>query len=126
MKLTRIAIAAGLLATSGAAAAQSANDARCLLLSNAFAKQAKDAQAQKLAEASLYFYLGRIATGETAAKMKALFDAQTKTITDANAGNLMNECVKDFQSKMDLVGSLGTPPAGAAAPTTPPKKPEGR
>lgn len=124
MKLTRIAIAALLLGTSGAAAAQSATDARCLLLANAFAKQASDAQAQKLAEAALYFYLGRIGTAETPAKMKALFDAQTKTITEANAGNLMNDCVKDFQTKMQLVNSVS--PAPPAAATTPQKKPEGR
>ena len=40
--------------------AQSANDLQCLLVSNAFAKNATDANQQKAAEASLYFYLGRV------------------------------------------------------------------
>jgi len=106
MKITRIAIAAALLAMSGAAAAQSAIEARCILLSSAFAKEMKDANAQKLAEASLYFYLGRINGQPTTAQMKALLDEQAKTITDANAGALMGDCVKPVQAKVQLLQSL--------------------
>ncbi len=116
MKIARIAIAAALLTASGGAAAQSATDLGCLLISNAFAKDAKDANAQKLAQASVYFYLGRIGTSATAAQLKAQMDAQAKTITQANAGAKMNACVQDFQSKMQLVESLGPGPAKPAAP----------
>jgi hypothetical protein len=119
MKTLRIAVAASLLATGAAASAQSATDARCILLSSAFAKETSDANAQKLAEASFYFYLGRIAATATSAQLKALFDQQGKTVTDATAGGIMNDCVKDFQSKVQLIQSLaGKPPA----PATPPKK----
>jgi len=121
MKSLPIALAAAaLLATSGAASAQSANDARCILLSSAFAKESKDANAQKVAEATFYFYLGRISTQETPAQLKALFEQQGKTLTDATAGNIMDSCAKEFRAKMDLINSLGGPPP--AAPATPPKK----
>jgi len=118
--MTRLSIitAVALLATSGAAAAASANDARCILLSSAYAKQTQDANAQKLAEAAFYFYLGRLAPQETAAQLKVVLDQQAKTITDATAGDLMNTCAKDFQSKVELINSLGGPPPTA----TPPKK----
>lgn len=121
MKFNAIAVGAALLATSGAATAQSATDARCILLSNVFAQQVKDANAQKAAEASLYFYLGRISSAATAAQMKALFESQGKTITNANAGALMSDCAKAVQTKVDMLQSLAPQPAAAkpAKPTPP-------
>jgi hypothetical protein len=119
MNTRHVAIAAALLATGGTAAAQTATEARCIILSNAFAKEAKDANAQKLAEASLYFYLGRIAGQPTAAQMKAVMDQQAKTITQANAGTLMQECILPVESKVALLEALSTP---LQPPATPPKK----
>ena len=119
MKALTITLAAALIATSGAAAAQSANDARCLLLSSAFAKQTQDPNAQKLAEASFYFYLGRIASTATAAQLKTLFDTQAKGLTDAAAPGLMTACAKEFQGKVEMLNSLGGNPPAAS---TPPKK----
>jgi hypothetical protein len=116
MKFPAIALGAALLATSGAAAAQSATDARCILLSNVFAQQAKDANAQKAAEASLYFYLGRISSGATAAQMKTLFEGQGKTITNANAGSLMSDCAKAVQTKLDMLQSIAPPQQAKPAP----------
>jgi len=117
MKTFRIATAAAaLLLTGAAASAQSASDARCILLANAYAKDAKDANAQKLAEAAFYFYLGRIGGQATGPQLKSLLDQQGKTITEAAAGGLMNNCIKDFQSKVQLIQSLSTPPPA------PPKK----
>src|SRR4051794_39360567 len=106
MKFLTISIAAALLTASGAASAQTATDAGCILVSNAFAKNSKDDNAKKLAEASLYFYLGRIGNTATAPQLKALFDQQAKTIDEKSAPVLMNACVKTFQSKMDLMQSL--------------------
>ena len=119
MKSLRIALGAALLASGAAASAQTATDARCVLLSSAYAKQNQDANAQKVAEASYFFYLGRIAPGATAAQLKALFDEQAKGITDANAGGLMNSCAKEFQAKVEMINNLGGPPPAAS---TPPKK----
>lgn len=124
MKAIRIALAAALLASSGAAAAQSATDARCIVLAIAFSNQSKDANKQKIAEDSLYFYLGRIGGQPSTAQFKAALDAQQKTLTDANAGGLMGECVKAVQTKVQLIetlaGSAPTPPA------KPPANPQGR
>jgi len=124
MKTTRLAVAAVLLMASTAAAAQSANDARCILLANAFAGDSKDAKQQKIAEDTLYFYLGRIAGQPTAAQMKAAFDQQGKTITDANAGPLMNDCVKPVLAKVQVLQALSTEKAAPQA--QPPSKPQGR
>jgi hypothetical protein len=123
MKAFRIAIAASLLMTSGTALAQTAKDAGCLLVSNVFSKDTKNADAAKLAQASVYFFLGRIGPQTTAAQLKAMMEQQSKTLTDANAGGVMNECIKDFQSKMQLVESLS--PA-AAPPAKKPQQPQGR
>lgn len=127
MKFTHIAVAAALLMTGQAATAQSATDAGCIIVSNAYMKAAKEAQAQKLAEASLYFYLGRIKDGTTAAQLKALFDAQAKTINDTTAPNMMNACLKGLQAKAELAQSASPAPPPQAAqpqkqPTTPPKR----
>jgi hypothetical protein len=115
MKTLRMALGAALLVSGGAASAQSATDARCIVLSNIYAADAKEDNAKKLAEASFYFYLGRIGP-VTSAQLKTLLNAQTKSITDATAGGLMNACIKEFQSKVQLVQSL------APQPAAPPKK----
>ena len=87
--------------------------------------RSKDANAQKAAEASLYFYLGRISSAATAAQMKALFETQGKTITNANAGALMSDCAKAVQTKVDMLQSLA-PPQPAAAKPAKPTPPQGR
>ena len=124
MKIAHIALAAALFATSGAATAQSATDARCLVLANAFANQAKDATQQKLAEDSIYFYLGRISGQPTTAQLKAALDTQAKTLNDNNAGTLMGECVKAVQVKVQLMSSLAA--QQPQAPATKPTNPQGR
>jgi hypothetical protein len=123
MKSIHLALAAALLAAGTSASAQTATDARCLMLSNAFAKQSKEANQQKLAEDSIYFYLGRIAGQPSAAQMKTLFDEQAKTITDANASTLMGDCVKTVLAKVELLQSMATQPQPA---TKPPAKPQRR
>jgi hypothetical protein len=125
MKTIHLAFAAALLMASGSAAAQSANDARCILLANVFAGDSKDAKQQKIAEDTLYFYLGRIPGQPTAAQMKAAFDQQGKTITDANAGPLMNDCVKPVLAKVEVLQALATESKPAPQPKAP-AQPEGR
>jgi len=119
MIVTRIAFAFALLMTGAAAGAQTATDAGCILVSNAFAQQSKDPKAQKLAEASMYFYLGRISDRETPAQLKALLDARAKTITDATASTMMNACVKAFEAKMEMMQGI----AAESKPAAPAKKP---
>jgi hypothetical protein len=118
MKPLPIVLAAALLVTGGAANAQSASDARCLVLATGFANQATDAKQQKIAEDTLYFYLGRVAAQPNSAELKATLDAQSKSISDANAATLMAECVSAVKSKVQLLQTL-------ARPTTP-TDPQGR
>ena len=125
MKAIHLAVAAAVLVSGSAATAQSANDARCILLANVFAGDSKDAKQQKIAEDTLYFYLGRIAGEPSAAQMKAAFDQQGKTITDANAGPLMNDCVKPVLAKVQVLQSLSTG-SKAAPQAQSPAKPQGR
>jgi hypothetical protein len=119
MKAITIALATALLATSGAAAAQSASDAQCLILSNAFAKSAKDAQQKSAAEAAQYFYLGRISDGMTAAQLKTLLETQAKTISEKTAADMMTNCVRAVGAKVSLVQSV-------AKPAEPAQQPKGR
>jgi hypothetical protein len=129
MKAIHLAIAAAMLVTGGSAGAQSATDARCILLANAFAGQSTDAKQQKIAEDTLYFYLGRIASQPTAAQMKAAMDQQGKRITDANAGALMNDCVKPVVAKVQVLQTLSAeskPAPQAQPPAQPPAQPQGR
>jgi hypothetical protein len=121
MKTLNVAFAVALLATGGAATAQTASDAQCLVVSNAFASQVKEPQAQKVAEASVYFYLGRVANSMTAPQLKALLDAQAKTLTNQNAPGVMNNCAAAIQTKVNLLQSLApkqatTPKPAAAKP----------
>jgi hypothetical protein len=121
MNRTRLAIAAALLMTNGTAVAQSATDVGCLILSNGFAHNSKDANAQKAAEAASFFYLGRVSNQGTAAQLKALLEKEMKTITQANAGPMMNACMKELEAKSQLVQSLSPRPKPPAA--QPVKKP---
>jgi hypothetical protein len=122
MKALPILAATALLATGSAATAQSASDLQCIVVSNAYAAQAKEPRAQKVAQASVYFYLGRIANSMTAAQLKAGLEAQAKTLTDASAPGIMNNCAAAIQAKVTMLESLAAPAKPAAA-TAPAKKP---
>jgi hypothetical protein len=118
------AAGAAMLLMSGAAAAQSAADVKCLLLSNAFANASKDPNAKKAAEASGYFYLGRIGEHATAAQLKPLMDQQAKSLTNETAGAQMQACVKALEDKVTLLQSLAPPAPQPAAKPAP--QPQGR
>ena len=117
MKIMSIAIGAAILASGAAASAQTASDAKCIVVSNAFAKQQKDAAAQKLAQATFYFYLGRISGSTTPAQLKTVLEQQAKSLTEATAGPAMNECAKTFQSRLQMLQTISEPPT---------KQPQGR
>jgi len=122
MKAVPVALAAAFLLSGVPASAQSATDAGCLILSNVFAQKATEPEVKKVAEQSFYFYLGRVADRTTGPQLKALLDAQSKTITEATAGTMMKNCVQALQSRSELLQSLSTP-APAQQPAPPPKKP---
>jgi len=124
MKALHIALAGALLATGGAASAQTASDAQCIVVANAYAGQATDANAKKIAEAAVYFYLGRISNSMTGPQLKALLDAQVKTLTAQTAPGVMNNCASAIQTKVNLLQSIsGAPAKPAATPAKPATKP---
>jgi hypothetical protein len=86
--------------------AQNVNDIRCALVSNAFAKSAKDQKAKRMAEGSLYFYFGRIAGRLNQAQLSAGFLAQQKAITRANAAQTMQTCFLNAQRSVKGVLSV--------------------
>src|SRR6201995_2469031 len=110
MKSITAMLASPLLMMSAGAAAQSAPDVKCLILSNIFAKATKEAKSQKAAEASLYFYLGRVTSTASPAQLKAALEAQSRTIDDKTAGEQMNGCVSAIQMKMQMVQNLAPSP----------------
>ena len=122
MKALHIALAGALLATGGAASAQTASDAQCIVVANAYAGQATDANAKKIAEAAVYFYLGRISNQTTTAQLKTLLEAQTKTLTQANAGPTMGKCAAAIQAKVEMLKSLSGPAKAAPAKPAQPTK----
>lgn len=98
--LVRTAFAAVAMAVmvTPASAQAPLNDVRCLLVSNLFAKGAKDPKQRTLAEVSKYYYLGRIQGRLNAAQLKAQALAQAKTLTPATAGTAMTACAKQLQA----------------------------
>jgi len=111
MKALPLALAAVLVSTGTAASAQTASDIRCLVVSNAFAAGAKDADQKKGAEAALYFYLGRIGDGMAPARLKTLLDTETKALSDKTAGAAMDSCVEAIQARIKMMQSLAPPQA---------------
>src|SRR3954449_6647220 len=110
MKAAPIALAAVLLLPGAPANAQTATDAGCLIISNVFAQKAAEPEVKKIAEDTFYFYLGRVSDRTTAPQLKALLDAQAKTITETTATGMMKNCVQTLQNRSELMQSL-TPPA---------------
>jgi hypothetical protein len=91
---------------AAAAKAPAPTTAGCLLVSNAFANSATDEKARTLARASLYFFMGRVENGTTAAQLKAAFAEQERLINNDNATEVMNSCLKLVQAKSDLLASV--------------------
>ena len=95
------------MALAGPANAQASNDVRCLLASNLFANAAKEPNVRKLAEAGKYFYLGRIYGRLNEQQFRAQMLAEKKTLTPANATNVMTACAKQMQSGAAMVERVG-------------------
>ena len=96
-----------LLMSNTATAQSSQNDVRCFLVSNIFAKAAKDPKARKLAEAGVYFYLGRIDGRVSGTQLKRTVREQSKALSAANASAVMAGCARFMQASAKSVRSLG-------------------
>lgn len=105
------ALGAAMLATP--AQAQSVNDIRCVLASNAASKISKVPNEQRLAESTMQFYLGRIDGKYDKARLTAAFSEQMKSLTGTKLGPTMQACLNYAQQRMRFVQSVGarmTPP----------------
>lgn len=119
MKISTFAGGLFLAAIAMPASAQSVpDDVRCLALSNAFAKSAKDENAQQAATRALLFYLGRLdARGDEQAVKTAM---QSSKIDPKAASDEMTACSNRFASAAQKMQSL----VKSAAPA--PAAPSGR
>lgn len=102
-KFIGLAAAALVLGTASPAAAQQVSDVRCLLVTNLFAKNAKDAKARQAAEASKFFYLGRINGRLNATQLKSQALAASKTLNAKNASQVMTACAQQVQTASNSI-----------------------
>ena len=87
-----LAATAGLL-PAPASAQTSADDVRCFLLSNVFARQAKEPKAQQLAAASVTFFMGRLDGRLNAASLLDIARRESHAIDPKTASDQMRACV---------------------------------
>lgn len=107
MKFAAISIGlATAVLTATPAQAQANNDVRCLLASNLFAKAAKEPKARTAAEAGKLYYLGRIHGRLSPEQLKAQLVSQQKTITQKNAGDVMNGCARQMDNGIKMIQSV--------------------
>ena len=100
------AIAIALSACGSSAQAQAGNDVQCLLASNLFAKASKGPKARAAAEASKFFYLGRVYGRLNAAQLRTQMLAQQKLITPGNASSIMNSCARQVDAAAKMVQAV--------------------
>jgi hypothetical protein len=103
--LVALAAAAGIGSTP--AAAQSAsNDIRCLIVSNLFAKGAKQEKAKALASSARLFYGGRV-SALPAGQIQAGMLEQQKQLTVASSGPTMNACARGMDEALKKIQNVG-------------------
>jgi hypothetical protein len=108
----RCMVAAMALMVSTPAAAQAANDVRCLLASNLFSRAGKEDKVRKLAEANKFYYLGRVSARLNQQQMRAQMIAEGKAINAKNAGRTMDACAAQMRvaaAKVEAVGKQVAP-----------------
>jgi hypothetical protein len=89
----------GMIVPAPLMAQATASDVKCLLVSNAFAKAAKEAKAKQLAQTAMLFYGARVSALPTA-RMRETLLAQRKLITPANAGTTMTACARSMEGSL--------------------------
>lgn len=90
--------------------APAATTAGCLLVSNAFATGATEEKYRSLAQAALYFFMGRIDDRTTPEQLKSALNEQGRVINKDNASELMNSCLRLVQEKSLLLKSAAQQP----------------
>jgi hypothetical protein len=103
----RAPVFCALLLMGGTASAQPANDMRCLLVSNLFAKSGKEPKAKRVGEVAAYFYLGRIDGRVSSDQLRTAMREQQKTVTAENAGAVMAACARRMEASARSVQAVG-------------------
>ena len=103
-----IIIFSSLAAAAPPASAPGVNkNIRCLMLSNLYAKSAKDDRGRQAAAETRLFYLGRVDDRMTDAQLEAAMLAAGKAITPDTAGAEMDKCAQLLEQRsraMTLIG----------------------
>jgi hypothetical protein len=94
------------LAPAQAVAQNTANDVRCLIVSNVFAKSAKEAKAKELANSAMLFYAGRVSSLSNA-QIEAGLSAQQKEVNATNAGPTMKACASAIDGALKNISAVG-------------------
>jgi hypothetical protein len=108
MKISKFVFGLFLAATVSPASAQSVpSDVRCLLLSNAFAKQTGAEQGRQAAAQALIFYVGRLDGRADAAAITSAMRTQSASIDMKTAGTEMQACVARLAHAQQTIQELG-------------------
>jgi NADH/NAD ratio-sensing transcriptional regulator Rex len=100
--------AIALLATGTVAnAAPATENIRCFLVSNVFAKAAKDAKGQQVAAFVRFYNLGQMQAKLSTAEIKAAVVTVGKTIDQKKAADVMNGCAKALETADRSIEAIG-------------------
>ena len=114
MKLGKVVAAVLLIGVSPPVSAQSVpEDVRCLLLSNGFARGAKDERAKQVAAETLVFFVGRLDGRAAPQVLTNAMRSQATSIDPKNAGPEMTTCAARVARAKQAIQALGR----NAAPT---------
>ncbi|MBA2467146.1 MAG: hypothetical protein H0V46_06020 [Sphingomonas sp.] len=81
------------------------------MVSNVFAKSGKNEKSKALAEAAMFFYLGRIAGRLTDAQLRAALLAQERALKGVNVAPIMAACSQNLRANVNKLQTLGRRPA---------------
>ena len=95
---------------STAGSAQSTDDVRCLMLSNAFAQGGSTPEAKKAAQSGGLFFLGRIDGRWTDVQLRAAIAQHQKTLKVDKAGPEMQACLRRVEASYKKLQAIAPPP----------------
>lgn len=102
--------AASIALVSAPSLAQSTEDVRCLLLSNAFAQGGNTPEAKKAGQSGALFYLGKMDGRWNEAQLRAALTQQQKTLSADKAGPEMQACMRRVEASYKKL-QAASPPA---------------
>ena len=103
-------------------------DLTCMLVANGLGRAAKDDKNREMASLMMIFYLGRVDHGTPNLNLAPALQVQGQ-LAQATQGDQakvqaeVQNCVAKFNGRMNALGALTKPPAGAATPPATPATP---